>query len=279
MRLEICFNDLVLATGTGFFYKGESGYFLVTNRHNVTGRDNNSGECLDRRNAAIPNKLVIYRPAIKKTSTPVGDGQQVNLRYQTTGGGTRIEMGLENANGSPVWMEHPQYGAEADFVFLPFSADSNLDVVAVNETAAAAPIKLHPADSVSVIGYPFGKSIATYFPIWVNGFIASEPEFDIDEKPVMYVDCRTRPGSSGSPVFAFRSGGFVPVDGAGNNQSVFQHPVHRFLGIYSGRINSDSDIGIVWKAKALAVADDGVVKSVTTGPNSTHSIAAIGKKQ
>lgn len=26
----------------------------------------------------------------------------------------------------------------------------------------------------------------------------------------------------------------------------------RFLGIYSGRINSESDIGIVWKASAIA---------------------------
>jgi hypothetical protein len=32
---------------------------------------------------------------------------------------------------------------------------------------------------------------------------------------------------------------------------VHNKPVTRFLGIYSGRINKDSDIGIVWKAEAI----------------------------
>lgn len=31
----------------------------------------------------------------------------------------------------------------------------------------------------------------------------------------------------------------------------FMNPVYKFLGIYSGRINSESDLGIVWKASAI----------------------------
>jgi hypothetical protein len=31
----------------------------------------------------------------------------------------------------------------------------------------------------------------------------------------------------------------------------FQGPLMRFLGIYSGRINDETDIGIVWKVSAI----------------------------
>lgn len=31
----------------------------------------------------------------------------------------------------------------------------------------------------------------------------------------------------------------------------FSGPVSRFIGIYSGRINSQSDLGMVWKASAI----------------------------
>lgn len=36
------------------------------------------------------------------------------------------------------------------------------------------------------------------------------------------------------------------------DSSVFSGPTTRFLGIYSGRINAESDLGIVWKASAIA---------------------------
>ena len=38
----------------------------------------------------------------------------------------------------------------------------------------------------------------------------------------------------------------------------FQKPVFRFLGIYSGRINLESDLGIVWKASAIAELLDSI---------------------
>jgi hypothetical protein len=34
--------------------------------------------------------------------------------------------------------------------------------------------------------------------------------------------------------------------------NMFAGPVWRFIGVYSGRINPESDLGIVWKASALA---------------------------
>ncbi len=38
---------------------------------------------------------------------------------------------------------------------------------------------------------------------------------------------------------------------ADGGSPAFNGPVSKFIGIYSGRINSESDIGIVWKASAI----------------------------
>ena len=37
----------------------------------------------------------------------------------------------------------------------------------------------------------------------------------------------------------------------GGATAMFGGPASRFLGIYSGRINDQSDLGLVWKATAL----------------------------
>lgn len=66
---------------------------------------------------------------------------------------------------------------------------------------------------------------------------------------MFYIDCRGREGQSGSPVVAHRSGGWVTLKN-GDRKS-FNAEVWAFLGIYSGRINMQSDIGRVWKREAI----------------------------
>jgi hypothetical protein len=99
----------------------------------------------------------------------------------------------------------------------------------------------------------------------VSGAIASEPEFDVDEKPAMYIDCRTNRGSSGSPVFMVAIGTNTPLDGdpiggaasmttrttSGQMSASFPMPVHRFIGIYSGRVNENADIGYLWREEVI----------------------------
>lgn len=79
--------------------------------------------------------------------------------------------------------------------------------------------------------------------------MASEPDVDFNEMPIFLIDCRSRQGQSGSPVVAHFGPGMVPTM-QGNEVSMSE--VTRFLGIYSGRINEQSDLGIVWKASAIA---------------------------
>ena len=105
-----------------------------------------------------------------------------------------------------------------------------------------------PSDAVSVVGYPFGQN-AGGFAIWATGFVASEPKVDYNDLPILLIDCRSRPGQSGSPVILQRNSGMIFLE----NGSVVSDgsPRSRFLGVYSGRINAQSDIGVVWKASAV----------------------------
>jgi len=80
-------------------------------------------------------------------------------------------------------------------------------------------------------------------------FVASEPDIDFDNVPCFLIDCRLRPGQSGSDVIDYRSGGMVAMENG--SSAAFSGPVSRFLGIHSGRINDQSDLEIVWKASAV----------------------------
>lgn len=86
------------------------------------------------------------------------------------------------------------------------------------------------------------------FAIWTRGFIASEPEVDLNDLPVFLIDARTRPGQSGSPVIAYSGAGANPM---ADGSLAFGGPVTNLLGVYSGRINEQSDLGRVWKAQAV----------------------------
>jgi hypothetical protein len=79
--------------------------------------------------------------------------------------------------------------------------------------------------------------------------MATEPVADFADLPVSLIDCRSRQGQSGSPVISFRSGGMVAM--SDGSSAAFAGPVWRFIGVYSGRLNAESDLGIVWKAAAL----------------------------
>lgn len=105
--------------------------------------------------------------------------------------------------------------------------------------------------------FPFGLDGGGLLAIWATGFMATDPEVDYNNQPTFLIDCRARPGQSGSAVIAHRNGGMVALEGGGT--AAFSGPVTRFLGIYSGRINEQSDLGIVWKASSIKELLDSIV--------------------
>ena len=67
LLLKMQFNGQLLSTGTGFIVRTPIGPVLVTNRHNVTGRDQNTGQPLSR-TGAIPNETLEQMKDSKHTA-------------------------------------------------------------------------------------------------------------------------------------------------------------------------------------------------------------------
>ena len=158
-------------------------------------------------------------------------------------------------NGQPRWIEHPKLGDKADFVALPLTDLVDVELYPYDLLGGPS-VAMNPAEPISVVGFPFGLQAGGSLAVWATGFVASEPQIDFNNLPLFLADCRTRPGQSGSAVILHRNGGSVAMqDGS---TAMFAGPVTKFQGIYSGRINDQSDLGLVWKAVAIAELVDAI---------------------
>ncbi|CAK3386017.1 hypothetical protein EDB51_12169 [Vibrio crassostreae] len=232
------FNGQALSTGTAFVVKGPNGPLLLTNRHNVTGRNQETEEPLSK-TGGIPNEIMILH------NVKANLGRWVEVVEPILGPGD-----------TPLWTEHPILGKKADFVALPLTKLNNITLYPYDLNNTGPDISVGPADSISVVGFPFGIQVGGSLAVWATGFMASEPGVDFDNLPVFLIDCRSRQGQSGSAVIAYRSDGAI-VRREGHTEQI-HGPVTKFLGIYSGRINAQSDLGIVWKASALKELVDSI---------------------
>lgn len=228
--IQMRFSGLNLSCGTGFVIETDKcGPVLITARHNFTGRHQETDKPLSKF-LAIPNEVVIHH---NKKGMP-GEWTQ------------RVEALV--VDDVPCWIEHPTLGSKADFVALILKSTEDVEIHSYDPEHVGHDFLVCPADPVSVIGFPFGFK-ADGYPIWATGFIASDPSIDVENMPIQLIDCRSRPGQSGAPVVAYHGSGSVPT--AVGTFAVMDEPAVRFIGVYSGRINNESDIGRVWKASAI----------------------------
>ena len=231
--IRMYYGETLLASGTCFFVMTADGPVLVTNRHNFTGRDNITDKPLGKE-CGIPDHAVVT----------LHGPQEVHYHIDLVG---------HECPEAPSWVEHPTLGAEADIVALPVKEMANIigEINSVSLEGVSSQGNWHRWDvgsELQVIGYPFGQ-IARPFPIWSKGFIASEPDVDVAGLPIFLIDCRSRPGQSGSPVWArFRKGEVVTHKGQDHQA---RDTVNYFLGVYSGRLRGDSDLGLVWKRSCI----------------------------
>ncbi len=133
-------------------------------------------------------------------------------------------------------------------VFLPLTNLSAVEIYPVDLDPRKVPIALFPTSPVSVVGFPFGHTQTAGLPIWKTGSIASDPDIDFDKSPQILLDITGRPGMSGSPVYARRTGQYTSENGS---VVMFTGTSDRFIGIYAGDIDQGSEIGRVWKASAI----------------------------
>jgi hypothetical protein len=234
-----------LASATGFLVNRGNGVALATARHVLTGRHNDTGECLDTKNAYLPTHLTIsFRHKVVH-----------NKLFET-------RVPLYDEAGKALWLEHPKHGAKADIGILPVTLPPDTQFLPY-PSQFEKPLALAPMDPVSVIGFPLGKSSNT-LAIWTSGCFASEPDIDHDWLPVVLVSCRTTYGQSGSPVLVCRTGTLNFENGASVHGG---GSAERFIGLYSGRLDERLDIGRVWKAAAvLETAKNGTRSSVIHTP-------------
>jgi hypothetical protein len=108
------------------------------------------------------------------------------------------------------------------------------------------------AQEVHILGFPMGLGVAGLWPVWLTGHIASDPWFDVDERPAFLADVRVREGMSGSPVVVTTN--LVRSHVGGGGYSIIAKPgppsVY-FVGVYSSRVDARLDIGCVWRPHVI----------------------------
>jgi hypothetical protein len=239
LLIEVYCGEKRLSTATGFVSTRRRLPYLITNRHVFTGRDNNTREVLDK-DALTPDRIYVWFTATRP--------HVHSLRWQ--GGFYDLYDDEKRAR----WFEHPTHGAAVDVVAIALPAPAIPDI-RYNPYDLDVPegqSRPRVTTDVQVVGFPFGRASvgdALNGPValWTRGTIASEPEVDYDGLPRILVDARTRYGQSGSPVL---------IDGRGEGLK-FQMEWANLLGVYSGRINKESDLGVVWRLSAIREIIDG----------------------
>ena len=251
-------NRRSLAYGSAFLFELDGQQFLVTARHNVTGRHWQTGEFLGGYSVA-PTHVMINLLA----KPPEGGWRIGPTEVGEHVGSTQIKLKaflvpLLGEDWKPRWMEHPTFGVDMDVVVMPikitdeeaFVIPWTTPMVEAREPHEAPWPNLAAGQEVFVVGYPDALITGPMFPLWIRGSIASEPYFGytVADKhlPLMLIDARTRQGQSGSAVMRHRPEGTVLIRNDGE-PGVTTAPVSQLIGVYSGRTSDESDLGFVWR--------------------------------
>jgi len=219
-----------LGTATGFIVEKANKQYLITNWHVLSGRHPQTNKPLSR-SGDTPDRIQVVHHA-KTLGTWV----------------VKTEL-LYDRKGEKNWLEHKN-GRAVDVVALPLTSISNdVQIYPLDLRLADADMIPQVAMPVSIIGFPLGLTSARVFPIWKTGHIASDPDLDYNSEPLFLIDATTRGGMSGSPVVLRLTGGYKTrsggtIMGSSNLRT-------RFLGIYSGRLPGDSEIGRVWRPRLI----------------------------
>jgi trypsin-like peptidase len=238
--IDLYFNDQPLSKGTAFTWERDNKHYLITNWHNVSGRDPNTDKHLSC-TVAEPN--ILYGMFNTK-------GQNIGHKHQI---GARIR----EDSGEVNWLVHPIHKRGIDVVAIPLVGDpvSSIHFYSINKMGSADLLVKIGMD-VFVLGYPFDTSNG--LPVWKRGSIASEPDLVPNPDKYLLVDTASRPGMSGSPVILRTYFMHVTQE---NVVTVTSGPANKFIGVYSGRLRTkdplDAQIGMVWSATYIDEIIDG----------------------
>lgn len=262
----------LLAHGSAFVYETDGQAYLVTARHNVTGRHWQTNVFLGEYEVS-PTHLqitMLVKPPAEGWQLQPSDG---DVRVASTAFHARqFLISLIGENWAPLWKQHPVHGGDVDVAVQAVKFDDS-DLVypwrspsQETELGATKWSNLAPAQDVFVVGYPYALSTGPLFPLWIRGTIASDTHFgavvDGKQLPLILVDARTRTGQSGSVVIRHIPEGTV-VPTVGNSLGITARPQSQIVGVYSGRTSDESDLGYVWPiAEVEAICRNGMTGTI-----------------
>jgi Trypsin-like peptidase domain len=235
LHLKILHNDVEIGGATGFVLEKNAKHYLVTNRHVALA-------CAQDQNPTniggwiCAHKIAIY-----------------HNRLNHLGQWLWVSEDLFDEHSNKRWSEHPTLGAAADLVALPLRHADDVQFYPLDMGLRNTDLVIGPADSVSIVGFPFGLAQQGGLPVWKTGTLASDLDINIGGKPVFLVDTTSRPGMSGSAVYAVRSGAYRSSDGS--LRTATSGSMKKFLGVYSEQIQA-AELGGVWKAEAVMALYD-----------------------
>ena len=255
-----------ISTGTGFFYSIDENLFLITNWHIVSGRDPFT-------KAPLHDVGRFPLTLSGKLATEMADGESFAFI------GRPLEL---YEDYSPIWLEHPEIGSDCDVIAIPIDSAEKIPPQMHNpvNTHSDTNIPVSPGGVAFVVGFPRGISVGPGLPLMKSGYIASEPDYDAViggeiqnvgglkgglRIPAFFLDIQTRPGMSGSPVFASYTGFWDPEDlygwassrDGGEMQLTDSTNIgtgFEFVGCYSGRVQekeNEAILGLCWREDTI----------------------------
>lgn len=231
-----------LALATSFLYRRHGYLYLVSNWHNLSGRNPETKQPLSE-HAGVPDTISCYACL---------NGQYIKREW--------LDISL-NSGGKPKWYEHPKHGSKIDIGVMPIELNEKYKAIVVNEIPQTKMV-LRVSHDIFVLGYPLGLVNSHGLPIWKRATVASEPGVS---EPSFLVDTATRSGMSGSPVI-HRYRGFYKNDPEAKEARPddWFGEADNFVGIYSGRLGAsqlEAQLGIVWKPHLIDEVIDGTRKA------------------
>jgi hypothetical protein len=211
IRLEVQ-TKTNLISGTAFFYnlfrKGnESILVIVTNKHMI--KDAVLGRFyLNEANSNGTIKIGSFKPVV------LNNFESLWLLHPDS----TIDLAIMPIG--PLIHQSEKEGVKV--FFRSIDEDMIPDSIATNDLTAI--------EDILMIGYPIGIwDSKNNYPIFRRGITATHPALDYEKRPEFMIDCACYPGSSGSPVFLYKSGAFL----GSKRETIFGEKL-LFLGVLYG---------------------------------------------
>jgi hypothetical protein len=233
MFIEVFAGEDRIGAGTGFIVEGPTGRVLLSNRHVIVGREPSSNEYKDK-GGRQPDRIKVW--SVDRSAQP-----------------TVVEMRLFDAAGTEQWIEHPQHRHHLDLVGMLWPHTEFRSTRTGTLAASGAPVRISVPDPVLLLGFPLRFHGGIHgLPVAVSGMIASTPGLSVDgDLPRFLIDSATIEGLSGSPVLFYPNGQTVINERGTTATAVLTKDAYQLLGLYTGRIRGDAQLGYVIDVGAI----------------------------